>query len=537
MRNMGMVQCQLEAQRKEQSRPRRRARWYQQMQEHVMSDRSLKILVMSAEVVPFAKTGGLADVAGALPKALKSMGHDVRVAMPRYGRIDRERFGLTEALQPFPVPMDERSEDAGLLEGRIAMGEGSIPVYMVDNARYYNRDGIYMYEDDADRFIFFCRATLEALKLLGWAPDVIHCHDWHTAIVPNWLKTVYKRDPFFGNTACVYTIHNLAYQGVFGYRVLEIAGVDEFGFIAHPDIPHLSEVVDFMARGVYYADIINTVSETYAHEILTPELGEGLDPLLRDRRDRLYGVLNGIDSELNNPATDTYIAAPFDRGDLSGKATCKADLQREAGLPQDRRAPLIGVISRLSDQKGFDLIDAIIEPLLRHSNAQIVILGTGDQRYHNRFNEIRGRFPKQTALFLTFNASIAQKIYAGSDMFLMPSRFEPCGLGQMIALRYGSIPIVRATGGLADTVQDYEPATGDGNGFSFRSYDSMALYTSLIRAIENYRYPQLWQQLIQRAMSADHSWAVSARRYVDLYQRAIATRIERPPRESYNPAR
>ena len=494
---------------------------------------SLKILLLSAELVPFAKTGGLADVAGALPKALKAQGHDIRVAMPRYGRIDRERFKLTEALAAYPVPLDDRTEDAALLEASLSSTSGDIPVYMVDNAHYYDRDGIYMYDDDADRFIFFSRAVLEGIKQLGWQPDVIHCHDWHTAIVPNWLKTVYKNDPFYANTACVYTIHNLAYQGIFGYRVLEIAGVDEYGFIAHPDMPHLNDVVDFMGRGIYYADILNTVSETYANEILTPEFGEGLDPLLRDRRDRLYGVLNGIDTEINNPSTDTYIAAHYDAGDLTGKAECKLDLQREANLPQSRTTPIIGAISRLADQKGFDLIDSIIEPLLRHNDVQIVILGTGEQRYHDRLNEMRARFPQQVAALLTFNAPLAQKIYAGSDMFLMPSRFEPCGLGQMIALRYGSIPIVRETGGLADTVRNFDPTTGEGNGFAFQAYDSMALYAAIIRAIENYRYRPTWQQLMLRAMSADHSWAASARKYVDLYHRASATRTERPPRETY----
>ncbi|HJZ47402.1 MAG TPA: glycogen/starch synthase [Roseiflexaceae bacterium] len=498
-----------------------------------MTDAPLKILLMAAEMVPFAKTGGLADVTGALPKALKAQGHDIRVAMPRYGRIDRDRFHVAEALAPFPVPMNDHNEDAALLQAIVPSANGEVPVYMIDNAHYYDRDGIYMYEDDADRFIFFCRASLEGMKQLGWQPDVIHCHDWHTAIVPNWLKTIYKDDPFYANTACVYTIHNLAYQGVFGYRVLEIAGVDEFGFIAHPDTPALNDVVDFMGRGIYYADIINTVSETYANEILLPEFGEGLDPLLRDRRNRLYGVLNGIDTEINNPATDQYLAKRYDVGNLAGKVECKLDLQREAGLPQSRTTPLIGVISRLADQKGFDLIDQIIEPLLRNNDLQIVVLGTGDQRYHERLNNIRARFPKQIAVFLTFNAPIAQKIYAGSDMFLMPSRFEPCGLGQMIALRYGSIPIVRETGGLADTVRNFDPTTGEGNGFSFRPYDSMALYAAIIRALEDYHYRNTWQQLILRAMSADHSWETSARRYVDLYRRAITTRSERPPHETY----
>jgi starch synthase len=494
-----------------------------------MTATPLKILLMAAEMVPFAKTGGLADVAGALPKALKAQGHDIRVAMPRYGRIDPERFGLSVAVEPFAVSIDDHDEQATIMAAAVAAPGGSIPVYMIDNEHYYARDGIYMYEDDADRFIFFCRATLEGLKRLGWQPDVIHCHDWHTAIVPNWLKTIYRDDPFYAATASLYTIHNLAYQGIFGYRVLEIAGVDEYGFVAHPDTPHLNDVVDFMGRGIYYADLINTVSETYAKEILNPEFGEGLDPILRDRRDRLYGVLNGIDTEINDPATDSYLAAHYSADSPYGKLDCKLDLQREAGLPQGRATPLIGVISRLADQKGFNLIDEIAEPFLRHNDAQIVVLGTGDQRYHDRLNAIRARFPQQVATFQTFKAQLAQKIYAGSDMFLMPSRFEPCGLGQMIALRYGSIPIVRETGGLADTVQNFDPATGAGNGFTFRAFDGMALYAALVRALENYRYHDTWRQLVLRAMAADHSWATSAQRYVDLYRRAIANRATQAP--------
>jgi starch synthase len=500
-----------------------------------MTNSPLKILLMAAEMVPFAKTGGLADVAGALPKALKAHGHDVRVAMPRYSRIDPERFELSVVVEPFPVTIDERDEHATVMAASVGSPGGDIPVYMIDNAHYYQRDGIYMYEDDADRFIFFCRATLEGIKRMGWQPDVIHCHDWHTAIVPNWLKTIYKNDPFYTATASVYTIHNLAYQGIFGYRVLEIAGVDEYGFIAHPDMPHLNDVVDFMGRGIYYADILNTVSETYASEILSPEFGEGLDPLLRDRRDRLYGVLNGIDTEINDPANDPYLAAHYHAGNTAGKRICKTDLQHEAGLPHSDTTPLIGLISRLADQKGFDLIDQVLEPFLRHNDVQMVVLGTGDQRYHDRLNNIRARFPRQLAAFLTFKARLAQKIYAGSDMLLMPSRSEPCGLGQMIALRYGSIPIVRATGGLADTVHDFDPATGAGNGFSFRAYDAMAMYAALIRALENYRYHSTWQLLLRRSMEADHSWAISANRYVELYHHAIALRAEQAPRELDGP--
>jgi starch synthase len=496
-------------------------------------DAPLKILIMAAEVVPFAKTGGLADVAGALPKALALLGHDVRVAMPRYGRISPERFQLAVAVEPFPVPMDAGHAEARLLASAIPAAGVDLPVYMVDNDHYFNRDGIYMYEDDADRFIFFSRATLEGIKRLGWQPDLIHCHDWHTAIVPNWLKTVYKDDPFFSRTACVYTIHNLAYQGIFGHRVLEIAGVDEFGFLAHPDTPHLNDVVDFMGRGIYYADIVNTVSETYAREILRPEFGEGLDPLLRDRRDRLFGVLNGIDTESYNPASDPQIVATYDSLDLAGKQACKLDLQRAVGLPEDREVALIGAISRLADQKGFDLIDAALEPLLRNLPVQLVIMGTGDQRYHERFTQVAAHYPERFAVALTFNDTLARKIYAGSDLFLMPSRFEPCGLGQMLALRYGSIPVVRQTGGLSDTVADYNPATDQGNGFAFGPYDHMALYTALVRALETYQHRSLWRKLVQRAMAADHSWAASARRYVDLYRRAVASRNVPPPRETY----
>jgi starch synthase len=483
-----------------------------------MADVPLNILIMAAEMVPFAKTGGLADVVAALPKALRSQGHDVRVAIPRYGRISSQRFELQPLLDRFSVPIDAGTEEASILT---ATAPGGVPVYLIDNDRYYARDGIYMYEDDADRFIFFCRATLEGVRLLDWRPDIIHCHDWHTAIVPNWLKTIYRGDPFYSRTACIYTIHNLAYQGVFGHRVLEIAGVDEFGFLAHPDMPHLNEAVDFMSRGIHYADIVTTVSETYAQEILTPELGEGLDPLLRDRSNDLFGVLNGIDTEINNPSTDPQIAATYRANNLSGKAICKADLQAEAGLPQSPDTPIIGAISRLADQKGFDLIDQIAEPLLRDHQVQLVILGTGDQRYHDRLITLRARYPTQLALFLTFNATLTQKIYAGSDMFLMPSRFEPCGLGQMIALRYGSIPIVRATGGLADTVQNYNPTADDGNGFTFQPYEALSLYGAIVRALEHYRQPETWKHLIARSMAADHSWDASARRYVELYRRAV----------------
>jgi starch synthase len=448
----------------------------------------------------------------------------VRVTIPRYGRIDPERFQLRKALDTYSVPMDEHADQAVLLQTDLAAPGGTFPVYFVDNEHYFVRDGIYMYEDDADRFIFFCRATLEGMRGLDWRPDVIHCHDWHTAIVPNWLKTIYLNDAFYADTACVYTIHNLAYQGIFGYRVLEIAGVDEYGFLAHADLPHLNDAVDFMGRGIYYADIVTTVSETYAREILTPEFGEGLDPLLRERSNRLFGVLNGIDTELYDPASDPLQVAHYNAASLDDKQRCKAALQREAGLPLEPDTPIIGMISRLADQKGFDLIDMIIEPLLRNHKVQIVLVGTGDQRYHERLKTLRARFPEQMALFLTFNEELSHKVYAGADMFLMPSRFEPCGLGQMIALRYGTIPIVRATGGLADTVRDYERGNDVGNGFVFEEYNSYELFGAIVRALDAYAEPATWRRLQRNAMAADHSWDASARRFVELYRAACELR-------------
>lgn len=491
---------------------------------------ALKILLLAAEAIPFAKTGGLADVVGSLPKAISMMGHDIRVAMPRYGRIDADRFQLQEVVPLFDVPMHRTIEPASILQGTISP---DIPVYMVENAKYFARDGIYMYPDDADRFIFFCRTVLEGLKHLDWQPDVIHCHDWHTAIVPNWLKTIYKDDPFFAETVTLYTIHNLAYQGIFGYRVLEIAGIDEWGFIYHPETADLNEVVDLMGRGIYWADLVNTVSETYAQEILTPQYGERLDPLLRDRRDRLFGIVNGIDYEDTNPATDPHLATNFDAGSLERRAENKLALQIEANLATVPNVPLIGIISRMTDSKGFDILSEAIDHIL-DLGVQFVLMGTGDQHYHEVFSDMVQQYPEQAAIFLTFNTPLARRIYAGSDMFLMPSRFEPCGTNQLVAMHYGSVPIVRSTGGLADTVQNHDPRINQGTGFVFNRYDRWDLFAAIVRAVETFKHRDLWSQIQQRGMHADFSWERSARKYVDLYRRAIASRIPRPGLETYH---
>src|SRR5438876_7967859 len=429
-------------------------------------ERPLKVLILAAEIVPFIKVGGLADVVGALPKSLKAQGHDIRLAMPRYSQTDPARFGLRTALDSVTVDMSTFQVPVSVRQGSIG---DAIPVYMIDAPRYFERENIYGYTDDGERFILFCRGALEAMRALNWSPDIIHCHDWHTGIVPNWMHTIYHDDPFFGDAATVYTIHNLAYQGIFGFRISEVAGVAAQGFL-YPQIAELANVVDIMGRGILFADAITTVSERYAQEILTPTFGEKLDHLLRSRRDRLFGILNGLDYQEMNPATDRYISTNYDANSLDKRAENKRVLQEQAHLPVRPDVPLLAMISRLADQKGFDLLGQIIQPLLAQG-VQFIVLGIGDQHYHEIFQNLAVRYPEQVAVFLTFNAELAQRIYAGSDMFLMPSRFEPCGLGQLIAMRYGSVPIVHVVGGLADTVQEYDPRTGEGNGFVFTNYD------------------------------------------------------------------
>jgi starch synthase len=474
----------------------------------------VKILLAAAEAVPFAKVGGLADVAGALPKALKRLGHDVRIAMPKYLRIQDAQFGI-EPVVEVEVPMDAHVERATVK--RALSGDGQIPVYFVENERFFGREGVYGYADDDERFVFFSRTVLEMLPKLGWLPEVLHCNDWHTAIIPNWLHTIYRDDARFAGIATLFTIHNLAYQGIFGHRVLEIAGIGSFGFI-HPDRP-ADHAVGLLGRGLRFADAITTVSEQYAREIRTPEFGQGMDELLTERSERLFGILNGLDYDELDPARDLHIAATFDVDSLERRPENKRELQREANLPRDPDTPLIGMISRLSDAKGFDILARALDGLV-HQPLQLVILGTGDQQYHELLSAAAKHYPN-LALFLTFNTPLAQKIYAGSDMFLMPSRFEPCGLGQLIAMRYGSVPIVRRTGGLADTVQDFDPRTGQGNGFVFERYDAMDLFGAVVRALEAFKYRDAWQRLMRDNMRRDFSWASSAQKYVQAYQRAI----------------
>lgn len=475
----------------------------------------LRILFIASESTPYFKAGGVADVIGALPRALSRLGHDVRVILPRYRTIDPERWGLSTVMAGLATPMSEGTELVNVLETE----QRGVRISFIDAPHYFQREQLYGYDDDGERFVLFCRAALEYVRAQDWAPDVLHCHDWHTAIIPNWAKTLYQDDPHFARAATVYTVHNLAYHGIFGYRILEVAGVAEEGFV-YPELPEFAEIVDMMGRGVLYADVVSTVSPRYAREILTPEFGERLDPLLRDREGRLYGILNGIDTEEFDPAGDASLASTFDAFSLERRPRNKEALQERLKLAKEEATPVLAWIGRLSVQKGFDLFREIATPLVE-LGAQLVVMGAGDQRYHQELLELAKRYPERVSAHLTFNDELARTIYAGSDMLLMPSRFEPCGTSQMIAMRYGCVPIVHRTGGLADTVTEFDAATGAGNGFSFERQDAFHFLAAIVRGLEMYKRPEQWRTLMQSAMSADHSWDASAEQYVALYRRAL----------------
>ena len=478
--------------------------------------RPLRVLMLAAECAPYAKTGGLADVIGGLPKALRRLGVDARVALPLYGTIDASAHGLTTLTSYVPVPLG-----AGSLPASIAYDDArGFPIYFVGNERLFgDRTDLYGFEDDGERFVFFCRGALEATRVLGWRPDVVHCHDWHTGLVPNWLRLPLADDPHFERMASVFTIHNLEYQGHFGRDILDASGLSKLGFLPHPTDPSLSGVLIFMARGIRHADAVTTVSETYAREILTPEAGERLDAVLRERGDRPVGIVNGIDTEVLDPATDRQLAARFSADDLDARIPNKADLQRRAGLPLRREVPVLGMVTRLAEHKGLDIVAAALPELLKH-DVQLIVLGTGDAHYHEVLRTAVADHPARVAAFLRFDAGLAQRIYGGADIFLMPSRREPCGLGQLISLRYGCVPIVRRTGGLADTVEDFDGAGG--TGYVFDAYDAGALLGAIERALSTYRDPQAWRALMRRGMARDSSWEPSARRYVEVYRDVAA---------------
>lgn len=480
----------------------------------------MRVLFCASEIVPLAKTGGLADVAGALPAALAARGIDVHLAMPRYRGVSLRHDGWSL----LEVRVGPDAIIGAAMEGRMP-GNGP-PITLIDQPELFDRPGLYGengrdYDDNLTRFAFFSRAVLQWLDAQPWQPDVIHCHDWQTALIPAILAAE-RRGP-----ATVLTIHNLAYQGLFPAEQLPRTGLPASMFTMR-GLEFWGQV-NLLKGGLYCADVLTTVSETYAQEIQTPEFGAGLDGVLRDRAEDLFGILNGADYSVWDPSVDPLIPARYSPDDLGGKVLCKQHLQRAFNLPDEPRTPLIGMVTRLADQKGLDLVAAVIADVLA-AGAQFVVLGTGDPKYHTLFEELARRFRAQVGVRLGFDNALAHQIEAGADLFLMPSRYEPSGLNQLYSLRYGTVPVVRRTGGLADSVVDVTPDTlegGSANGFVFARYAADALGEALRRALDAYRTPAVWRRIQQHGMRADFSWDRSAARYGELYERALRKRAGR----------
>ncbi|WP_440109287.1 glycogen synthase GlgA [Paenibacillus sp. QZ-Y1] len=473
----------------------------------------MNILFAAAEVHPFIKTGGLADVIGALPQALKKSGADVRVILPKYKGIPDEYKDAMEPVIITDVPLGWRRAYCGI---EMLVHDG-IPVYFVDNEYYFGRDGVYGYMDDGERFAFFNRAVLEVLPQIEFKPDVLHSHDWHAGMIPLLLEAHYAHDSFYSEIRTVFTIHNLLYQGVFPHELFsDLLELDDRYFTM--DGAEYYGNVNFLKAGIVYSDHVTTVSPTYAQEVQTEYYGYGMDGLLGSLGDRFSGIVNGIDTKSYNPAADNKIAVKY-RTSLSKKIENKIELQKELGLPVRPDAPLMVMVTRLVDSKGLDLVCRVLDELLYYDDIQFALLGTGDPAYEHWFREAANRYPLKMSAQITFNDGLSRRFYAGSDLFLMPSRFEPCGISQLLALRYGSVPLVRETGGLNDTVQAYNEFNGEGNGFSFESFNAHDMMNTIRRAEALYRQPEHWKKIVKNAMSGDYSWNVSAQEYLNIYRR------------------
>ncbi|MDR2708789.1 MAG: glycogen synthase [Elusimicrobiota bacterium] len=479
----------------------------------------MNILMVASECEPFIKSGGLADVVGTLPRYLKRLGIDVRVIIPKYQAIDGRKYNLETLPYKLTVKVGADTESFRL---KTYTTDDGVIVYFIESMRYFNRPGIYGingvdYPDNMQRFIFFCKAVLESVKALMFRPDIIHCHDWQTGLIPAYLKTVLKDDGFFWSTSSAYTIHNIAYQGQYPANAVEVGGFSWADFV--PEKLEFYNHVNFMKCGICLADAVSTVSPTYAKEIREFN-GRGMEIVLNSRRDHIYGILNGLDYDYWNPAKDKNIAANYDKADPSGKKLCKVELQKICGFDIDPDAFLLGCVSRLDGQKGFDIIvDAMY--LLDDKNIQFVVLGSGDPTIKRYLTEAKNKYPKTVAAFFDYNESLAHKIYAGSDLYMMPSKFEPCGLSQMIALTYGTPPLVNNTGGLADTVKYYVDETKTGNGFVFNITYGENFTQTILKAEAVFKNKKQWESLMNNAFDSKFSWEKSVLEYEDMYQELI----------------
>ena len=472
----------------------------------------MKILLAASEAVPYAKTGGLADVAGALPKALSRLGQDVRVVMPRYNSSRIVQAGQPAGFD-LAVPFDGGERRSAIYVDRSA----EVPFYFIDAPEYFHRGSLYGEHDDGERFAYFSRAIVEFARTIDGPYDIVHLNDWMTGLVPLYLSTTYSGDSALSQVKTLFTIHNMAFHGLFWSGLLDKIGLPSWVYRTENGIEFYGEASSLKA-GLVFSTAISTVSPRYALEVQTPEFGERFDGLLRSRSSDLFGILNGVDYDEWNPATDAYIPAHYSTDNLTGKRQCKLDLLNSFGLPALADRPLIGCISRLSDQKGFDILLPIISNVLDRGTT-FVLLGSGAEYYERIFQGLKDSRPGQVGVYLGYSNELAHKIEAGADMFLMPSRFEPCGLNQMYSLKYGTVPIVRAAGGLDDTIESFDRTTGRGNGFKFYDYDSGRLLEKIYEALMVYADPHLWRKLIAEGMNADFSWERSARRYIEVYEK------------------
>lgn len=487
----------------------------------------MKIAFASSEVVPFAKTGGLADVAGALPVEIAKLGHEIKVFMPKYYSVDEYKFNLhyDHSIGEMLVRVNGHPQPVHVFKGYLP--NSNIEIVFVHCPHYFHRHQLYTNDlDEDERFILFSKSVIEILQRKGWAPDVIHCNDWQTGLIPLYIKDNYNWDRIFDKTATVYTIHNIGYQGRFGRETLHRAEIR--GDLYYPGGPvEYYGDVNFMKAGIRYADIINTVSETYAKELLTPGFGAGMDDELRKRSRDFYGVLNGVDYSIWNPETDTHIPFNYSMNDMSGKLQNKKFLLDKFHIPYREDIPLIGIVSRLVSQKGFDIIEEALHELV-NLPVQWVVLGNGDAEYEHLFQYTHDLFPERFGFYRGYNNDLAHLIEAGADIFLMPSKYEPCGLNQIYSLKYGTVPVVRKTGGLADTVQDWNEYKGygmdTGTGFSFYDYSGPVLVQSVKRAINDFHNKPVWRKIQTNGMTKDYSWHHSAEKYIELYYRAISKR-------------
>lgn len=472
----------------------------------------MKILFSATEAYPFIRTGGLGDVIGALSKELSKLGEDVRVIIPKYKGIKEDLKNKINYIKHIFVDIGWRHQYCGIEELKV----NNVQFYFIDNEYYFNRDNLYGYYDDAERFAFYDRAVLEILKAINWYPDIIHCNDWQCGMIPVLYKLEYRNKDEYPDIKFIYSIHNLLFQGNFGKEVLgELFGYDLEQF--NNGGLSFNDGISYMKGGINYSEKVLTVSYTYVEEIKTPEYGECMDELLRNKGGDLKGILNGIDYEEYNPLTDELIEKRYDINSIEKKIENKLALQRELGLEENKDIPIISIVSRLTSQKGIDLIKEIIDCVLT-KEVQFVVLGTGEWEYEEFFKGLEKRYPNKVATRIIFDNKLSHKIYAGSDMFLMPSKFEPCGLGQLIALRYGNVPIVRETGGLKDTIEAYNKFEFTGNGFSFYNYSSIELKNCIFEALEIYKRKDEWNNLVKTAMSCDNSWKKSSLEYKKIYE-------------------